>query len=82
MTTEAKPNPKVAIAAEKTKLESALKHSTILPADARAKAEPAQASQGSATNTSAIQKATQQCASLPQNRIVVKESVDKSSEEN
>lgn len=80
MTTEGKPKVKVTVITENSKLQAAVKQSTILPTDAVAKSKTTQTSQDPAPNTSALQKATQQCTALPQNRKVITDTADKSSE--
>ena len=82
MSTEDKPKIKVAVTLENSNLQTAVKQSVILPADALAKAKTTQTAQDPAPNTSALQKATQQCAPLPQNRTVAKEAADKGKTEN
>lgn len=81
MSTEDKPKVKVAVTEENSNLQAAAKQSVILPVDSLAKAKTTQTAQDPAPNTSAIQKATQQCASLPQKRIVARESVEKKTEQ-
>ena len=81
MSTEGKTKRNVTVIWENSKLQAAAKQSVILPADASAKARNIQTAQDPALNTSALQKATQQCASLPQNRIVVRESVERKTEQ-
>ena len=78
MSTEEKPNTKVPVILENSKLQAAVKQSVILPTDALAKAK---SEQNPSPSISAIQTATQQCASLPQNRIVARESIEKKTEQ-
>ena len=70
-------NVKVPITLENIKLQVAVEQSIILPTDTLAKANP----DNPTPNTSELQAATKQCASLPQNRIVVRESVERKTEQ-
>ena len=78
MSQEEKPKTKVAVTSENSNLQAAVKQSVILPQDALAKAQTAQ---DPAPNTTAIQKVAQQSLSLPQKRLVARESFDKSTEQ-
>lgn len=80
MSTNEKPKVKVNVLIENSNLQAAVKQSVILPTDASAKANNIQITNDPAPNIVALQKATQQSASLPKNGIVVRESVEKSSE--
>ena len=81
MSKEEKPNVKVTVPVENSRLQAAAKQSVILPVDALAKANTTQTAQDPATITLALQKATTQCASLPQNITVCRESVEKKTEQ-
>lgn len=80
MSTNEKPKVKVIAPVENSNLQAAVKQSVILPTDASAKANTIQIAHDPAPNIAALQKATQQSASLPQNRIMVRESVEKTSD--
>lgn len=76
MSTEEKPKIKVQITLENSKLQAAVKQSVILPTDALAKAKT---EQNPSPTISALQKATQQCAPLPKNRVVQFDAAEESS---
>ena len=78
MSQEEKPKTKIAVTSENSNLQAAVKQSVILPQDALAKAQTAQ---DPAPNTTVIQKVAQQSLSLPQKRLVARESFDKSTEQ-
>jgi hypothetical protein len=75
MSTEEKPKIKVPVTLENSMLQAAIKQSVILPIDALAKAKT---EQNPSSSIPLLQAATTQCATLPQNRIVVRESIEDS----
>jgi hypothetical protein len=59
-------------------LQAAVKQSVALPTESLAKA---QKTNNPAPNVSALQKASQQCTTLPQNRKVIRDAPEKSTEQ-
>jgi hypothetical protein len=72
---EGKAKAKTPVNLENSLLQAAANQSITLPKDILAKAETPE---NPTTNISALQAATTQCASLPQNRKVVRETFEDS----
>jgi hypothetical protein len=72
---EGKSKPKAPLNLENSLIQAAVNQSIILPRDILAKAKT---QENPTPNISALQAATTQCASLPQNRKVFRESLEDS----
>ena len=72
---EGKAKVKAPVNLENSLLQAAVKQSTTLPRDVLAKVK---STENPSPNISALQAATTQCASLPQNRKVFRESFEDS----